>query len=153
MKFLVDQIVRITKLEKFGEYMSKLLTLDAIFLNEDRHTHNIAVLMDREGEYHYCPFFDHGAALLSDTTLDYPLTAPIDQLIGSARAKTFCDDFDEQLDIAEKLYGQQIRFGFGEKEIDRMLEAEAYYPKEIQARVKTILLDQRRKYSYLWSNG
>ena len=152
LSFLVDQIRRITKLEDFGGYMSKLRTLDALFLNEDRHTHNIAVLMDREGEYHYCPFFDHGAALLSDTKMDYPLNVPADKLIGTVRAKTFCDDFDEQLDIAEKLYGQQVRFGFAEKDIDQLLAEEMYYPAEIKARVKDILLEQRRKYQYLWNH-
>lgn len=29
--------------------MNKLLTIDAFFLNEDRHMHNIAVLMNGEG--------------------------------------------------------------------------------------------------------
>jgi len=53
-----------------------MLTLDAFFVNEDRHTHNIAVLMDAEGVYRYCPFFDHGAALLSDTTMDEEMYYP-----------------------------------------------------------------------------
>lgn len=55
---MVEQAIRITGLKNFGEYMSQLLTIDAFFLNEDRHTHNIAVLMDSEGTYHYCPVFD-----------------------------------------------------------------------------------------------
>lgn len=49
LRFLVEQTERITQLKGFGIYMSKLLTLDAFFLNEDRHTHNIAVLMNKEG--------------------------------------------------------------------------------------------------------
>ena len=44
------------------------------FLNEDRHTHNITVLMNGKGDYAYCPIFDNGAGLLADTTMDYPLS-------------------------------------------------------------------------------
>ncbi len=68
LKFIVEQAERITGLKNFGEYMSKLLTIDSFFMNEDRHTHNIAVLMNSMGEYAYCPIFDNGAALLSDTS-------------------------------------------------------------------------------------
>ncbi len=39
-----------TGLTDFGFYMVKMLTVDALFLNEDRHTHNIAVLMDDAGD-------------------------------------------------------------------------------------------------------
>ena len=59
-----------TGLTEFGVYLCKLLTIDALFLNEDRHTHNIAVLLDPDGKYHYCPIFDNGAALLSDIVQD-----------------------------------------------------------------------------------
>ena len=52
-----------TGLENFGVYLSRLLTIDALFLNEDRHMHNIAVLRDGTGGYHYCPVFDNGCAI------------------------------------------------------------------------------------------
>ncbi|MBQ7944216.1 MAG: hypothetical protein IJ326_09175 [Lachnospiraceae bacterium] len=150
IQFLVEQTIRITGLDKFGKYMSKLLTVDAFFLNEDRHTHNIAVLMNADGQYKYCPIFDNGAALLSDTTLDYPMQVPIAELIPTVHSKTFCTSFDEQLDIVEKMYGQHIAFKFGEKEIEKVLEEELYYSDEIKNRVMEILLEQRRKYRYLF---
>ena len=65
-RFLTEQVEQMTGLKDFGVYLSKLLTVDALFLNEDRHMHNIAVLRDKSGEYHYCPIFDNGCALLSD---------------------------------------------------------------------------------------
>lgn len=74
LHFLVQQVERMTGLRHFGIYMNKLLTIDAFFLNEDRHTHNIAVLMNGKGDYAYCPIFDNGAGLLADTTMDYPLS-------------------------------------------------------------------------------
>lgn len=150
LKFLVDQTERITGLKNFGVYMSKLLTVDTLFKNEDRHTHNIALLMDTEENYHYCPIFDNGAALLSDTTLDYPMNMEIRELMDQVEAKTFCRDFDEQLDIAEKLYGQHIQFRFGEKEVSQLLDTEKHYPNAIKTRVLDIVLAQRRKYQYLF---
>ncbi|MBQ9983940.1 MAG: hypothetical protein IJP29_05055 [Lachnospiraceae bacterium] len=152
LRFLVDQTVRVTGLRNFGVYMSKLLTIDALFLNEDRHTHNIAVLMDDMGEYHYCPFFDHGASLLADTTMDYPLQADVglDELIGRVEAKTFCSSFDEQLDIAEKLYGKHLHFYFTRKDVEHLLEMETEYPVEEKRRVLDVVMAQRRKYEYLF---
>ena len=77
LRFLVQQVERMTGLQNFGVYMNKLLTIDAFFLNEDRHMHNIAILMNGKGDYAYCPIFDNGAGLLADTTMDYPLTGDI----------------------------------------------------------------------------
>lgn len=150
IRFLVEQTERITGLKDFGVYMSKLLALDAFFLNEDRHTHNIAVLMDGRGNYDYCPIFDNGAALLSDTTMDYPLQRELLECMGAVEAKTFCRDFEEQLDLVEKIYGQHIQFDFGEKEVEELLKQEKYYPDEVKERVREIVLSQRRKYSYLF---
>lgn len=153
IQFLTEQTVELTGLMDFGAYLGKLLAIDALFLNEDRHTHNIAVLLDDAGNYHYCPIFDHGASLLSDTVMDYPLHGDLEEMMGMVKAKTFCPDLNEQLDLAEQLYGNQIQFYFGEKEIDRLLEEEAYYPEEIKQRVKKILMSQRRKYRYLFRNA
>ena len=103
-----------------------------------------------EGTYQYCPFFDHGAALLSDTTMDYPMDVEMDKLIGSVTAKTFCQDFDEQLDIAEKLYGKQIHFNFTRKDVENLLEQEKEYPEEEKMRVLDVVMRQRQKYQYLF---
>lgn len=150
LRFLCDQTTRITGIESFGIYMAKLLTIDALFKNEDRHTHNIAILMNKKGEYKECPIFDNGAALLADTKLDYPLDADIYELMKNVQAKTISFDFDEQLDAAEELFGQQIKFYFTKKDVDNILdEADIYGAKE-RERVKNILYQQIRKYSYLF---
>ena len=150
LAFLTEQIIRATGLKDFGIYMAKVLTVDTFFLNEDRHTHNLAVLLDEYGEYHYCPMFDHGGALLSDTTLDYPVTGDVYKLIESAKPKTFCDSFEEQLDIAEELYGQPIQFSFNSNDIDRLLREEQYYSEDRKARIGTILRWQKHRYQYLF---
>lgn len=149
LAFLVNQVERITGLKEFGRYMNILFTIDAFFLNEDRHLHNIAVLMNSKGEYDYCPIFDQGAALLSDTKMDYPLGEDVYSLIDSVKAKTICEDFDEQLDVSEKLYGENIKFCFDKGEVDRLLDSTMIYSDEINERVRLIIYDRMRKYGYL----
>lgn len=150
MKYLVTLVERITGLQEFGIYMSKLFTIDAFFLNEDRHMHNIAVLMNGEGEFAYCPIFDNGAALLSDTTMDYPMEGDIYELMNEVESKTISFDFDEQLDIAEALYGDNLKFSFTRKEVHDLLEGAAIYKKEERDRVEQIIYAQMHKYTYLF---
>lgn len=151
LRFLVQQVERMTGLQNFGVYMNKMLTIDAIFLNEDRHTHNIAVLMNGRGEYAYCPIFDHGAGMLSDTTMDYPLSGDTYALMDQVQAKTICSEFDEQLDLSEALYKGNLKFHFTKKDVIELLANAEEYSEEIRKRVETILFAQMRKYAYLFS--
>ena len=123
-----------------------------LFLNEDRHTHNLAVLMNDKNEFMYCPIFDNGAGLLSDTELDYPLEEDTYKLIDKVKSKTFIESFEEQTEVSEKLYGMNIYFNFNKKDIEDILESEdaKIYSKEERDRVKTILFEQMRKYPYLF---
>ena len=150
LKFLVDCAERITGLKDFGKYICKLFTIDAFFLNEDRHTHNISVLMNKD-EFRYCPIYDNGAALLSDMAMDYPEGCDIYEEIKNVRAKTICDSFDEQLDIAEKLYGRQLVFTFSAEDIRNVLKEIEIYDDAVKQRVELILLQQRRKYGNLFA--
>lgn len=149
--FLVDQIERITGLKEFGKYMNILFTIDALFLNEDRHMHNIAVLMNSKGEYASCPIFDQGAGLLSDIKMDYPLEGDIYKLIDSAKSKTICESFEEQLEVSEKLYGYNIHFNFTKKDVQLLLRSANIYSEEIITRVQNILFDRMRIYDYLFT--
>lgn len=150
LKFLVNQVERITGLQDFGVYLNKIFTIDALFLNEDRHTHNIAVLMNQRGAFSECPIFDHGAGLLSDTKMDYPLGENIYELIGNCRAKTICQDFSEQMELSEKLYGQNISFFFTKKDVQEIVNCADSYTEEERYRVEEILLEQMRRYPYLF---
>ena len=150
LRFLVQQVERMTGLQNFGIYMNKLLTIDAFFLNEDRHMHNIAVLMNGKGDYSDCPIFDNGAGLLADTTMDYPLTGDIYTLMNKVQSKTICSAFDEQLDISESLYKINLKFCFIKKDVTELLANAEEYPKKIRQRVETIIFAQMRKYPYLF---
>lgn len=150
LKFVVEQVEQITKLENFGIYMCKLLTIDAFFLNEDRHMHNIAVLMNGEGKNRLCPFFDQGAGLFSDTALDYPLGDDAVAMMGEVNAKTICSGFEEALEAAEQLYGYNLKFSFTKKDVEELINNVGIYSDEEKARVKTIIFQQMRRYEYLF---
>lgn len=150
--FLAEQVERMTGLENFGCYLNKLLTIDAIFLNEDRHMHNIAVMMNGKGAFSYCPVFDNGGALLSDTTMDYPLGQDELLLMKEVQAKTVSTNFDEQLDASEHLYGRNLKFSFTKKDVEKLLSQPdvQLYDIKIRARVVNILYQQIDKYMYLF---
>lgn len=150
LEFLVNAIKNITGLNNWGEYICKLFTIDAFFLNEDRHMHNIAVLMNGKGEYKYCPVFDNGAGLLSDTTMDYPMEQDIYQMISEVKSKSVSQDFDEQLDVAENLYGQNLQFLFTKKNVSDIVNNADMYPSEERKRVELIIYSQMNKYKYLF---
>ncbi len=152
LKILVEQVERTTGLKGFGIYMSKLLTVDALFLNEDRHTHNIAVLTNGAGDFKIAPIFDNGAGLLSDIRSDYPLSKDTMDLISKVKPKTFCDSFEEQLEIAEKLYGENLHFSFDYKDVKIIVAKALIYPEDVRQRVTDVIMEMRRKYNYLFTS-
>ena len=145
-----DYVKRATGIPDFCSYLQKMLAIDALFLNEDRHTHNIAILTDSKGHFSLSPFFDHGGCLLSDTTVDYPLGQDVFKLIPMVKAKTFCTSLEEQLEIAEKSYGDNIMFFFDKKDVITLIDAVETYSEEIRDRVRDVIFYQMDKYSYLF---
>ena len=150
LRFLTDRVTALTGIKEFGTYICILMTIDALILNEDRHMHNIALILDRNGQYHLSPVFDHGAALLSDLSLDYPLAMNVYDAIDSVQAKTFSTDFEEQLTLSEELYGDPIHFSYTERDLKNILAQEHYYPEEYKRRCFDVLMDRGIKYNYLF---
>ena len=70
---LAETTAELTGLELFPQYLTLLFEVDALFLNDDRHLNNIAVL-EQNGKYDYCPIFDNGAGLLSNVQMSPPWT-------------------------------------------------------------------------------
>ena len=122
IRYTVDFIERTTGLEGVGPYLTTTLELDAFFLNEDRHTNNLAVVRNEAtGRFRLCPVFDNGLALLSDVN-DYPLEADIYDCLGKVRAKPFSIDFDEQVESANELYGSHLKFTFTRRDVTEQLD-------------------------------
>lgn len=145
----VDTVVEITGLENFGVYLTAILEADAIFLNEDRHTNNIAVLYDAENDgYACCPLFDFGLALFSDTGWDFPLDAPLDACYKRIAPKPFARTFDEQMEAAEELYGTHLTCRWGSRQLEAAVQdlASLYTQPEIE-RVVQVLREQKRRYA------
>ena len=151
LRFLVNSMERITGLKDFGAYMSMLLTLDTVILNEDRHAHNIAVLRNEDGSYGLCPVFDNGAGFLSDTSLDYPMSGDTIRFMELVESKTISNSFDEQLDLAEELYGEHLKFRFSRAEMHEALAGADVYDDAECRRVEEVILQQMRKYPYLFT--
>ncbi len=99
-----------------------MMLIDSVFLNEDRHLHNIAVIKKDDGSFAYCPIFDNGAALLSDTKFDYPLSGNVTDYISSMKSKTIDESFMDTVDAFEKLYPAKINFDFDENDVDKIVK-------------------------------
>lgn len=152
ISYTVDFIEKITGLKDVGKYFGVMLAVDAFFLNEDRHTNNIAVLRgEKSGRYRFAPIFDNGLSLLSDTN-EYLWNEDIYDNIKKVQAKPFARNFDEQLEAVEELYGYHLKFNFTRHNVYEVLdELKDIYDEKTVKRVEKILLEQMRKYQYLFT--
>ncbi|MDD3230852.1 MAG: hypothetical protein PHE09_16790 [Oscillospiraceae bacterium] len=104
--YLAEATAAVTGLTEFPRYLTVLFEIDALFCNDDRHLNNIAVI-EQNGEYGYCPVFDNGAGLLSNTQFSAMDIAPR-ALLSALRARPFGTTFTRQRNSARSLYGQQL---------------------------------------------
>lgn len=147
--YLVNEVEKITGLDNFGSYLYKILVIDALFLNEDRHLHNIAVIK-RKNSYDYCPIFDNGAALLSDINIDYPLKNNVIEYIKDVKAKTIGPDFIEAYEDVEGIFGSRIEFNFTSDDVDRLVDKASMYEEKVRKRVKQLIKYQMNKMKYFF---
>ena len=147
IRYTIDFIEQTTGLTGVGKYLTLLLELDSFFLNEDRHTNNLAVIRnEKTKEFRLCPIFDNGLALLSDLN-DYPLDKDVYDSIKCVRAKPFDLDFNMQVEAAGELYGMQLNLSFSPKEVSKELKfVTELYGEKIYCRVEQVLFEQMRKY-------
>ena len=151
IRYTVDFVEAVTGLQGVGTWLTMLMELDAFFLNEDRHTNNLAVLRNEKTlQFRLCPVFDNGLALLSDNN-DYPKEEDIYRCISRVQAKPFDRDFDVQVEAAEALYGAPLRFSFTKEDvIDIRHGLSEMYDAQVIARVERVIYEQMRKYPVYW---
>lgn len=77
------------------EYLSQVLSLDMLTINNDRHFHNLGVIRKEEGTYRNAPIFDNGAAFLSNLTVFAPYKT-IQENIEQTYASPFSGSFEQQ---------------------------------------------------------
>ena len=144
IKYTVDMIETVCEIKNAGEALTRLLEIDAFFLNEDRHTNNIALLYNNdEASWRFAPIYDNGLSLLSDTR-SYPINEHISSLKKQVKAKPFSRKFDSQVKAAESLYGVQWQAKFSEQDVDEALvDLAEYYDEKTLVRVRNIIRSQR----------
>lgn len=119
--YLAEMTAEMTGLELFPQYLTLLFEIDALVLNDDRHLNNIAVL-ERGGAFDYCPIFDNGAGLLSNTQLS-PMDIEPAALIRAVKARPFHTTFNRQISTVRSLYGAQLRLPrFTRRELTEMVQ-------------------------------
>ena len=139
ISYTVDFVEKVTGLKNFGEYLTAMLEIDAFFLNEDRHTNNIALIRNAETrEFRLCPYFDQGLSLLSDLE-GFWLDGDTDKHIMRVEAKPF-GSFNSQVSATRELYGKQFEINFTINDVEEALsDMTEYYNDEIIKRVSYII--------------
>lgn len=152
IRHVVQTVERATGLTDFGRYLREILSIDALFFNEDRHFHNLAVIRRKDGSYRSCPVFDNGAALFSDVQGDYPLNMTEEACRNKVKAKPFSRGFDEQLDACELLFPAfSFQATFTIRDVTEVLsEFSGIYEDVILRRVEDTMRMQIRKYQYMF---
>lgn len=107
IQYLVDKTREYTGLLDFDKYVTLLFEIDSLFLNDDRHLNNIAVL-EQNGKYDYCPIFDNGAALLSNIRT-LPMDIEPKGLMKNLLARPFNMTFNRELKTVRSLYGNVLK--------------------------------------------
>ncbi len=107
IQYLAEATAEYTGLKEFPQYLTLLFEVDALFLNDDRHLNNIAVI-EQNGLFQYCPIFDNGAGLLSNMQFS-PMDIDPKGLIKGVAARPFNTSFTRQINTARNLYGKQLQ--------------------------------------------
>lgn len=74
-------------------YFDKILSIDSIIRNEDRHFKNISFIL-RDEKYIPSPIFDNGDSCMSDL-ISHPMSVPFDVNICSCYAKPFKQNYKD----------------------------------------------------------
>lgn len=107
IQYLVDATKVITGLADFDKYLTLLFEIDSLIMNDDRHLNNIAVL-EKNGKFDYCPIFDNGAGLLSNTQI-YRMDIEPKGIMKSMVASPFFMTFNRELKAVRSLYGAVLK--------------------------------------------
>ncbi len=107
IEYLAEETANFTGLKLFPQYLTLLFEIDALFLNDDRHLNNIAVI-EKNGKFDYCPIFDNGAGLLSNVQFS-PMDIEPRGLMKDLLARPFNTSFTRQMNNARDLYGAQLK--------------------------------------------
>jgi len=116
------------------DYFKKVFTLDFITLNEDRHFHNLGIIMNADGSYKPAPIFDNGKSLLNCNTSinrDLSIKENVKRVVArpfSGSHKAMYDYFGKGFDVDVSKALQWLK-----------IELESFYKEVLIYRLKEII--------------
>lgn len=136
IQYLVDATKEITGLADFDRYLTLLFEIDSLIMNDDRHLNNIAVI-EKNGKFDYCPVFDNGAGLLSNTQI-YRMDIEPKGLMKNLLARPFNMTFNRELKKVRSLYGSVLKIPkFTKNELSEIVNPYlVFYPHRDRAIIK-----------------
>ncbi len=148
IKNVVQQVYLLTDVNILG-YLGRLLLLDALILNEDRHIMNIGVVRHtKTGAFGVAPCFDNGSSLFC-TNWTYRKRKSLDENIKFAMsvARPFSKFYDKQVEAILNLGCKPL-----------VINKQAYiylmqsynnhlYPDELNSRIKGVLHEKMTYYN------
>lgn len=105
--YVAEYVKEMTNLD-IKEHIGKILSLDMLILNPDRHFNNIGIIADVEQKIYYnAPVFDNGNALLSNV-VEFPFDEPMEKHIENVTGQPFAANLERQ--AWELGYGLKINY-------------------------------------------
>lgn len=133
IEFVVEFTIKTIGLD-IKEQLGKILTLDMLILNTDRHFNNIGIIADvPKNVYRNAPVFDNGNSLLSNIG-EYPYDVDLDSNIERVIGQPFSANLERQA----------MELGFGLKV--NYLELQKLLSTEPDARAIEVLRYQLERY-------
>lgn len=148
IEYLANAVTDVTGLKYFSDYLTLVFEIDSLFLNDDRHLNNIAVI-EKNGKYFYCPVFDNGAGLLSNVQFS-PLDIDPKGLIVEAVARPLGTTFTRQMNTSRSLFKPVLKIKkYNRNEIaSKVKPLLEYYPKRdgtlISERIEECILKRQK---------
>lgn len=147
VNLIVDTMDKYMKGKSCREYLSKLIFLDAITLNPDRHLRNMSIIQDSDGDRRFMPVWDNGLCLLANTR-DYPLSTDWKSAMYLVYSQPFHSDYIRQCSYFRDCDKLRIKYkDFMEKldVIESDLDSYLYYGNDVFKRMCRVLRFRLRK--------
>lgn len=145
--FIVDVVDESMEKICTREYLSKLIFLDSITLNPDRHLRNMSIIQDSNGNKSFMPVWDNGLCLLANTR-EYPLSMDWKSAMYLVYSQPFHSDYIRQCSYFRDCDKLRIKYkDFIEKldDIESDLDNYLYYGSDVFKRMCKILRFRLRK--------
>lgn len=141
----IEAVKTITGLDQFDIYLTKILELDMITLNPDRHFGNITVLKTENG-YDYAPVFDNGRAFaLCDDYWNKNKT--VEEIIDDIESRPFSGIFSRQTKLIEEISGgRYFKTSYNKTDLKQTLDkCSEIYSDDILKRAEAIFIIQMER--------